>query len=136
VLAVHPAARLVGIDESPRMLEEARLEGAELLIRRLQDELPEGPFDLVFSVLAVHHLDAAEKAGLFHRVRAALRPGGRFVLGDVVVPESPEDAVTPLTPGFEQPDPLPVLRSSPEEAGFAAHVAWSWKDLAVLAGDA
>jgi len=33
----------------------------------------------------VHHLDAGEKADLFRRVAAALEPGGRFVLGDVVV---------------------------------------------------
>jgi tRNA (cmo5U34)-methyltransferase len=135
VLALHPGARLVGIDESPRMLAEARLEGAELLVQRLQDPLPQGPFDLVFSALAVHHLDPDEKADLFRRVHATLRPGGRFVLGDVVVPERPEDAVTPLTPGYDKPDPVPRLLESFASAGLTASVAWSWQDLAVLAGD-
>jgi tRNA (cmo5U34)-methyltransferase len=136
VLELHPGARLVGIDESEAMLSEARLEGAELLVQRLQDPLPEGPFDLVFSALAVHHLDPEEKADLFRRVRAALRPGGRLVLGDVVVPERGEDAVTPATPGFDKPDPMPRLLEWLERAGFSASVTWSWRDLAVLAGDA
>ena len=134
VLAAHPGARLVGIDENAAMLAAARLPGAELLVRRLQDPLPEGPFDLVLSALAVHHLDTAEKAELFGRVRAVLRDGGRFVLGDVVVPGRPADEVVPLTPGFDRPDPVPVLLRALEEAGFAARVSWTRQDLAVLVG--
>src|SRR5437868_847488 len=55
----HPTARLIGIDESDRMLAVARdvVPAADLRAARLQDELPEGPFDLVVSALAVHHLD-------------------------------------------------------------------------------
>src|SRR5262245_8784538 len=92
VLAAHPGARLVGIDESAEMLAAAPLPGAELLVRRLQDPLPDGPFDLVFSALAVHHLATEEKEDLFRRVRVVLREGGRFVLGDVVVPRRKEEA--------------------------------------------
>ena len=62
--------------------------------------LPEGPFDLVFSALAIHHLDGPGKADLFARVAAVLAPGGRFVLADVVVPEDPADVVTPLDAGL------------------------------------
>jgi len=84
VLAVHPAAQLVGIDESPGMLEAARsaLDPARvrLVDGRLQDPLPDGPWDLVVSCLAVHHLDGEGKADLFRRIAAALAPGGRFVL--------------------------------------------------------
>jgi hypothetical protein len=40
----------------------------------------------MFSVLAAHHLGGPGKADLFRRVAAGLAPGGRFVLGDVVVP--------------------------------------------------
>lgn len=73
---------------------------ADLRVQRLEDPLPEGPFDLVVSVLAVHHLEADEKRDLFRRVRRALAPGGRFVLADLIVPERAEDVVTPATPGF------------------------------------
>ena len=59
---------------------------------RIEDPLPEGPFDLVASALCVHHLDGAAKAELFGRVRDALAPDGLFVLGDVVVPGRPGSA--------------------------------------------
>ena len=55
----------------------------------------DGQFDLVFSALAVHHLDTAGMEDLFRRVAGVLSPGGRFVLGDVVVPRDPSDVVTP-----------------------------------------
>jgi tRNA (cmo5U34)-methyltransferase len=135
VLQHHPAAALVGLDESDSMLEHARKalpKGTELRVSRLQDPLPEGPFDLVFSALAVHHLSADEKADLFRRVADVLRPGGRFVLGDVVVPECADDAVIPLTEGFDLPDPLDDQLEWLAAAGFRARTAWTWKDLAVI----
>jgi hypothetical protein len=48
------------------------------------------------SALAVHHLVGVGKADLLARVAARLRQGGRFVLGDVVVPEDPADVVTSI----------------------------------------
>jgi len=65
------------------------------------DELPPGPFDLAVSALAVHHLEAPAKQALFRRVVTALGARRRFVLADVVVPPEPEDAVTPLSDGFD-----------------------------------
>lgn len=131
VLARHPGARLVGIDESEEMLSAAGLD-ADLRVSRLEDPLPDGPFDLVVSCLAVHHLDAGGKRDLFRRVAEVLEPGGRFVLGDVVVPERPEDAVTPTTPGYDRPDPLSDQVGWLREAGFDADTTWAWKDLAVV----
>src|SRR5919198_2705195 len=135
VLAHHPDAHLVAIDSSRSMLEEARraFPDADLRASRLQDPLPEGPFELVFSALAVHHLDAAGKADLFRRVAAVLAPGGRFVLADVVVPERPEDAVIRCTPGFDLPDRVPDQLEWLSAAGLEARVSWSSRDLAVLA---
>ena len=134
VLERHPGAYLTGIDVSADMLEEARrrLPGADLRVSRLEDPLPEGPFDLVLSTLAVHHLDAAGKADLFERVAAVLVPGGRFVLADVVVPERPEDAVTPCTPGYDLPNPVPDQLAWLRAAGLDPRVAWARRDLAVL----
>ena len=91
-----------------------------------------GPFDLVLSTLAVHHLDAAGKADLFERVAAVLVPGGRFVLADVVVPERPEEAVIPCTPGYDLPDLVPDQLEWLREAGLEPRVAWERRDLAVL----
>ena len=135
VLAHHPEALLVGIDESDSMLEDAREalpEATELRVSRLQDPLPAGPFDLVFSALTVHHLTRDEKADLFRRVADVLRPGGRFVLGDVVVPERADDAVIPLTEGFDLPDRLDDQLEWLAAAGFRATATWRWKDLAVI----
>jgi tRNA (cmo5U34)-methyltransferase len=136
VLALHPRARLVGLDSSEAMLEVARAHlTADLRVQRLEDPLPEGPFELVVSVLTVHHLEPEDKRDLFKRVRHALTPGGRFVLADVIVPQRPEDAVTPVTPGFDKPDPLPDLLAWLEEAGFETSLEWSWKDLAAVRAD-
>ena len=134
VLELHPDARLAGIDSSAAMLKEARerLPAADLRVARLEDPLPEGPFDLVVSTLAVHHLDSTGKADLFRRVAAVLRPGGRFVLADVVVPERPEDAVIDCTPGFDLPDPVPDQLEWLRAAGLDPRVAWARRDLAVI----
>jgi len=79
-------------------------ERVELRVGRIQDGLPEGPFDVIASALCVHHLDGTEKAELFRRVRDSLAPGGRFVLADLVLPVDPAAARTPYTPGFDRPD--------------------------------
>jgi tRNA (cmo5U34)-methyltransferase len=137
VLDRHPGARLVGIDESPGMAERAReaLPEADVRVARLQDPLPTGPFDVVTSALAVHHLDAAEKAGLFERVAAVLASGGRFVLGDVVVPDDPNDAVTPLEDGYDQPSRVHEQLLWLRGAGLRPRVTWASRDLAVIAAD-
>jgi tRNA (cmo5U34)-methyltransferase len=97
--------------------------------------LPECPFGLVFSALAVHHLDAAGKADLFARVADVLRPRGRFVLADVVVPEDPADGVTPIDDGYDMPSRVDEQLSWLRAAGLSAAVAWSEGDLAVLVAD-
>ena len=69
VLALHPDARWTGIDASEAMLA-GRASGCRTptSASRLEDPLPEGPFDLVVRVLAVHHLDGDGKRDLFARV--------------------------------------------------------------------
>jgi tRNA (cmo5U34)-methyltransferase len=135
VLARHPGAQLTGVDSSPEMLAAADLPDADLREQDLRDPLPDGPFDLVFSALAVHHLDAEGKADLFERVGAALAPGGRFVLADVVVPDDPADVVTPLDPGFDLPETIDDLLAWLRDAGMEARVSWQSRDLAVLVAD-
>jgi tRNA (cmo5U34)-methyltransferase len=139
VLAEHAGAHLHGIDSSPEMLGVARDALAafevELSLREFEDPLPPGPFDLVVSALAVHHLDSAAKQVLFGHVAAVLGPGGRFVLADVVVPADPADAVTPIDDGYDLPDSVPDQLSWLSRAGLRARVHWARRDLAVLVGD-
>ena len=137
VLTEHPSARLVGVDESSAMLDQARraLPTADLRTAQLEDPLPQGPFDLVVSALAVHHLDGPAKADLFRRLASVLVPGGRVVVGDVVVPEDPADAVTPIDGEYDKPSSAAEQLCWLCESGFRAHIAWVEADLAVLVGD-
>ena len=140
LLAAHPGARLVGLDASAPMLEAARAalpaERVELVLGRLEDSLPAGPFDLVVSALAVHHLDAAGKRDLFRRIAGRLAPGGRFVLADVVVPRDPADARVEIEAGYDLPSTVEEQLGWLREAGLRARVTWEEADLAVLAADA
>jgi tRNA (cmo5U34)-methyltransferase len=136
VLARHPGVRLTGIDASAEMLGHAQLTGADLRVQDLGDPLPDGVFDLVFSALAVHHLDGSGKADLFARVAAVLAPGGRFVLGDVIVPEDPADVVTPIDDGgYDKPDRVDDQLAWLRDAGLEPQVTWLAGDLAVMAAD-
>jgi L-threonylcarbamoyladenylate synthase len=137
VLARHPEASLVGVDENEGMLAVARdqlpAERADLRVGRIEERLPDGSFDLVTTALCVHHLDEQGKVDLFARIRDALVPGGLFVMGDVVVPVDPADATTPLTPGYDRPSPLADQLNWLSEAGFEPRVVWEQGDLAVVA---
>lgn len=134
VLGVLNEATLVGLDESQAMLAEARrkLPRAELRVQRLQDPLPEGSFDLVFSALAVHHLDESEKADLFKRVSERLLPGGTFVLADLVVPVDPADVVVPVEDDYDKPSTVAEVLEWLNAASLEATVRWQEKDLAVI----
>jgi tRNA (cmo5U34)-methyltransferase len=136
VLAAHPRAQLTGIDSSEPMLDVARSsldrKRATLRVCGLEDPLPAGPFDLCVSALTVHHLEGAGKADIFERLSAVLSPGGRFVLADVVVPDDPADAVTPLSPEYDLPSTIPEQLTWLGAAGFGARVTWRHRDLAVM----
>lgn len=134
VLAHNPHARLTAVDSSPKMLERARetYPEADLRLSKLEDPLPDGPFDLVFSALTVHHLDGRGKRDLFGRIHAVLQPGGRFVLADLVVPESEEDVQVGIDWVMDLPDRLDDQLEWLREVGFAAEPFWTFKDLAVV----
>ena len=87
---------------------EAGRVAVELREAQLTDPLPAGPFDLAVSALAIHHLEGPDKADLFARIAGVLRPGGRFVLGDVVIPVDPADAVVPVDAATTGRPPWPT----------------------------
>jgi tRNA (cmo5U34)-methyltransferase len=134
VLARHPGASWTGIDASEAMLARARerLPAADLRLSRLEDPLPEGPFDLVVSTLAVHHLDGAGKRDLFARVAGVLHPGGRFVLGDVVVPRPGEEGPIYIDWTMDLPDTVADQLAWLRAAGFTAAATDVRSDLAVF----
>ena len=90
-----PEAAFVLVDEAAGMLERAAERLAPLgdrvttVVADLRDPLPAGPFDVVASALAIHHLDDAGKADLYARAAAALAPGGVLVNAEQVAGATP-----------------------------------------------
>ena len=117
----YPDAEITGLDSSPEMVFRARELGIEVRLARMEDPLPDGPWDLVIAVLSVHHLPAEGKRDLFRRVREQSRS---LVLGDVV---AAEPQVTPLEEGIDMPDRAVDLA---EWSG--GEVVWEADDLAVV----
>ena len=130
----QPEADWVGIDASEPMLARARerLPDADLRLQRLEDELPAGPFDLVVSALAIHHLDGPGKRDLFSRVAGVLRPGGVFVLGDVVVPAAGQEGPIEIDWVMDLPDSVDDQLAWLSAAGFEAEAVSVRVDLAVI----
>lgn len=123
LLERYPEALVTGLDSTPRMVFEARELGIDVRLARIEDPLPDGPWDLVVSVLTIHHLDADGKRDLFRRVRAESRA---LVFGDVVeVP--PERRIASLTPDFDRPSP-----AADQARWCDGQVVWEADDLAVI----
>jgi tRNA (cmo5U34)-methyltransferase len=137
ILDRHPDAELIGIDERSEMLDVARQnlrsDRVSLLLSRLEDPLPDGPYDVVVSALAVHHLAAASKADLFRRIAGVISPDGRFVLADVVEPVNPTYEVTAIDPEVDHPSTLDEQLVWLEQGGMQPQVTWSHRDLVVIA---
>jgi tRNA (cmo5U34)-methyltransferase len=97
VLERFPNADLVGYDISSGMLEKSAQAlgayGARVRLARedLADVELAGPFELVISGLAIHHLEDRSKRDLFGRVLEALVPGGAFLVRDVVLGDTEEE---------------------------------------------
>jgi len=136
VLARHPTASLIGLDASREMLDQARHalpdDRVELRVARLEDPLPDGPFDVVISTLAIHHLDGRGKAQLFRRAARVIAPGGRLVVADVIVPEDPSDVVTPIDNDYDTPSSIAEQLNWLAEVGLEPSLAWAHRDLAVI----
>jgi tRNA (cmo5U34)-methyltransferase len=117
LLSIYEDARLTGLDTSQKMLEAAARslppERSQLILGSFEDPIPTGPFDVVVSVLAVHHVDSEAKARLFANIAEALVEGGRFVLGDIM-----KDPIVPT----ESRSLLSRLRRSLKEKGLAETV--------------
>ncbi len=120
----YPDAQITGVDSSSEMVFKARELGwEEMHLGRVEDPLPDGPWDLVISVLTLHHLDDDGKRELFRRVRREARA---LVFGDVVAVPSQQQVAT-LTEGLDFPAP------AAEQAEWCGgEVVWEADDLAVI----
>lgn len=101
---LYPNAKILGIDASSRMLDEAKkyIDPAKtsLVLRNLSDAPhPTEKFDLIFSSLVLHQLQDPSK--MWERVKQYGKAGTRFVVFDLLRPANPDSAqhaVDTLTP--------------------------------------
>jgi len=84
LIEAYPDAWVIGLDSSPDMVFRARQSYDDVQLARIEDPLPDGPWDLVISVLSVNQLDDEKKQALFRRVKDHARS---LVVGDVFQPD-------------------------------------------------
>lgn len=98
ILDRFPRARILALDRSAAMLEEAksklrpwhdRVTFAEFDLASRDWRTFPWPVDAFVSMLALHHLDHGDKRELFTDLYRALAPGGVLVIADVIAPASP-----------------------------------------------
>lgn len=79
---VRKGFRVVGVDESARMLEIARrvVPEAELIEGDMCDVELAGTFDAAIAWDSVFHVERARHQNVFRKIYGALAPGGRFLL--------------------------------------------------------
>jgi SAM-dependent methyltransferase len=102
--------RVIGIDSSPAMLEQARAAGGDLLDLRIEDmrtfELDE-PAALVYCPFrSLLHLPTwADRRRVFERVASSLRQGGRFAWNAFAF----DHAIASELDGQRQDEPIPHM---------------------------
>jgi tRNA (cmo5U34)-methyltransferase len=80
LIEAHPDAWVVGLDSSPDMVFRARQDYDDVQLARMEDPLPDGPWDLVISVLSVNQLNGEQRRNLCRQVKGQSRS---LVIGDV-----------------------------------------------------
>ncbi len=84
LIEAYPDAWVIGLDSSPDMVFRARQSYDDVQLARIEDPLPDGPWDLVISVLSVNQLDDEKKRALCRRVKQHSRS---LVIGDLFEPK-------------------------------------------------
>jgi tRNA (cmo5U34)-methyltransferase len=88
LIEAHPEAWVVGLDASPDMVFRARKSYDDVQLARMEDPLPDGPWDLVISVLSAGELPDDQLRALCRRVKEQSRS---LVIGDVFEPQKLQD---------------------------------------------
>ena len=80
LIEAYPDAWVIGLDSSPDMVFRARQSYDDVQLARMEDPLPDGPWDLVISVLSTADLPDPQLEALCRRVKEQSRS---LVIGDV-----------------------------------------------------
>ncbi|MGY1643483.1 class I SAM-dependent methyltransferase [Geodermatophilus sp. SYSU D00703] len=125
-----PRSSFTGYDLAEDAIARARAEAAAMGLANASFEvldvlrLPtEPPFDAVFAFDSIH--DQADPVGVLARVRAALRPGGWFVMLDIRAATALEDNVgNPLAPMLYAVSTLHCTTVSLAAGGVGLGTVW------------
>ncbi|HLW70791.1 MAG TPA: class I SAM-dependent methyltransferase [Candidatus Binataceae bacterium] len=97
----YPKAKLFGYDGHPGSVERARANAAaagvaDRVVFDVVDctKLPAEKFDFIATFDVVH--DSVDPLGLLKSIRAALKPGGAYLMVEVNVSSNPEDNINPM----------------------------------------
>lgn len=107
LIETHPDVWVVGLDSSPDMVFRVRQTYDDVQLARMEDPLPDGPWDLVISVLSTGDLTDDQMEALCRRVKEQSRS---LVIGDL----------------FEEKELQKLL------AWSGGEVTWQADDLAVV----
>jgi tRNA (cmo5U34)-methyltransferase len=121
LIEAYPDSWVIGLDASPDMVFRARENYDDVQLARIEDPLPDGPWDLVIGVLSIHHLRSEQKKNLFRQVREQARS---FVIGDVVRADT---QIAPIDEDYDFPETAADLA-----AWTGGTVTWTADDLAVV----
>jgi SAM-dependent methyltransferase len=98
-----PALRCLAIDNEPKTIRVARehLEsmGIEVLLDEavnFLDRCPEGSFDVIFSIFAIHNLEHKARETLVRSVGRVLKKGGLFIEADKIAVDDEARHLTEL----------------------------------------
>jgi tRNA (cmo5U34)-methyltransferase len=125
LLARFPEAKVTGLDSDPDVLFKARDIVEEVSLARMEDPLPDGPWDLILSVLSVHRLTDDQKQTLFRRVREQSKA---LVIGDFVA--LGDDRGKTRVTGTAYPDSASDLA-----AWCDGEIVWAEDDLVVVVAE-
>lgn len=91
LIEAHPDAWVIGLDASPDMVFRARQSYDDVQLARMEDPLPDGPWDLVISVLSVNQLNDEQRQNLCRQVKGQSRS---LIIGDVFESNELDDLVS------------------------------------------
>lgn len=121
LIEAYPNSWVIGLDSSADMVFRAREMYDDVQLARIQDPLPDGPWDLVIGVLSLHHLTSEQKKNLFRQVRVQARS---FVIGDVV---KADPQIAPIDPDYDF-----LERATDLAEWTGGEITWEQDDLAVI----
>jgi tRNA (cmo5U34)-methyltransferase len=149
VLDARPSIeRIVAVDSSPPMLAKARgafADDPRVMVTAWdlnRSIAPLGPFDVIVSGFAIHHLDDGRKRNLLVEIADQLRTGGLFANLEVVASATPElHAEFQALIGRPADDPEDRLVGVEQQLAWMRESGmeqvdcfWRWRGFALLAG--